>query len=112
MDWKIVKKKQKKHTKKTSNIQPTQPTQPKFRMLTARDFSLSEIEKKILKDHPTFKGSCICCDAHVISEIIKRPIYSCEKCFCCVGDEIICMDFDIYVCETDSSKTFSMKRDY
>ena len=68
---------------------------PGYRRFCEKDYCLTKREQDLIKNKMDedekngckWWGDCKCCNSGKISEILRRPFYSCGKCYCCAGDD-------------------------
>ncbi len=104
-----IKKKQKEKEKEQKICEPKN-NEGYPRLIKNSDFTLTEKETQILKD-VGFNCFCICCMSYSISEIIGRRVHPCHKCYCCIGDDPIGDNCDVYL-NSETSVSIIAKSNY
>ncbi len=81
-EWTLVKSKKNKNPKLKKYIRTWYATP------TKKDMILTPEEKQLINESK-FKNiiCCNCCFSYIISDIICRTFVSCDRCYCCVGDD-------------------------
>ena len=95
--WTTVKKKPKKDKPTDGTVvRMRPPTISSRRLLKKSDYTLTDDEEQTLKDN-NFDYFCTCCQNAEISRIIGRYLHTCYICYCCMGDDALGDNCNVYL---------------
>jgi hypothetical protein len=87
-DWTKIVKKLRKNV--NSKSKPVKYIHKWTGNITKKDIILTSEEQELIKQemltYPTLKIFCNCCQYDTISDVIRRPFFNCNQCYCCLGD--------------------------
>ena len=81
--WTIIDNKSKK--RRITNFKPPKYINKWFAEITKADTTLTPKEEEIIAN-TKLNVTCHCCYALLISDVLCRTFFSCNRCHCCVGD--------------------------
>lgn len=77
--------------KKANHNLPKKYIRKYWKEITTNDKKLTIDENKMLEEekiaNPELNIYCYCCQVSEISDIIRRTLFPCGVCYCCVGDD-------------------------
>lgn len=82
--WTTIVKKQRQI--KITNSKPLKYIYKWTATVTKKDRTLTHKEEEILSN-TKLNIYCNCCQSNLISDVICRSFFSCDRCYCCVGDD-------------------------
>ena len=86
--WTTIVKKKRIITNFNPESKPTKYIYKWTGEVTKKDTTLTTKEQELLlhPTHPTLRIYCTCCQSDMISDLICRTFFRCNRCYCCVGD--------------------------